>query len=115
MFQFEAKPDEKPEPTFVGEDFKEGFNEKMKQKICIATGLLRDPELLREGNQTQNALRTFYGFFYVWFLTSKLDEPFHLLKAGLLRDPLCAVKGIKPKNREAILWAFFLPDFYKQA
>ena len=27
LFQFEAKPDEKPEPTFVGEDFKEGFNE----------------------------------------------------------------------------------------
>jgi len=28
-----------PEPTFVGEDFEEGFNEKMKQKISIASGL----------------------------------------------------------------------------
>jgi hypothetical protein len=44
-----AKADKKPEPTFVGEDFKEGFNEdfkegfneKMEQKICIASGLVR--------------------------------------------------------------------------
>ena len=40
LLQFAAKADEKPEPTFVGEDFKEGFNEKMKWKICIASGLL---------------------------------------------------------------------------
>ena len=47
---------------FVGEDFKEGFNEKMKEKICIAPGLLRNPGL--------------------------------------------SGKGIKPKNRDAILWVF---------
>jgi len=36
LFQFEAKQEEKPEPTFVDEDLEECFNEKMKQKISIA-------------------------------------------------------------------------------
>ena len=40
LFQFEAKQDEKPEPTLVGEDFEEGFTEKVKQKKSIVTGLL---------------------------------------------------------------------------
>ena len=37
LFQIEAKSDEKPQFTDVNEDFEEGFNEKMEQKISFVT------------------------------------------------------------------------------
>lgn len=48
MIQIEAELDEKPQFTFVNEDFEESFNEKMKQKISFSNFVIMETGVLRK-------------------------------------------------------------------
>jgi len=53
-----------------------------------------------------------FWVFLCLIISSKLDEPFERITSG---DPGFSGKGIKPKNRDAILWIFLCLVSYKQA